>query len=107
MTAEGGEPPAEGGEKKGKTKPPAWMFNDQGVAYAPWMVDAFDPEVRRALPAVLFFLSYATLYEALGVSHAMVSYNSVLRKNLSQYWDLTIMSYNTVHDNSIIHNINT
>ncbi|CBJ29161.1 conserved unknown protein [Ectocarpus siliculosus] len=31
------------GDKK-KTKPPAWMFNDDGVAYAPWMVDAFDPE---------------------------------------------------------------
>lgn len=44
MTAEGEEPPTEEGEKKGKTKPPAWMFNDQGVAYAPWMVDAFDPE---------------------------------------------------------------
>lgn len=34
----------EGGEVK-KTKPPAWMFNDKGVAYAPWMVDQFDPEV--------------------------------------------------------------
>ena len=31
--------------EKGKTKPPAWMFNEDGVAYAPWMVDAFDPEV--------------------------------------------------------------
>ncbi|CAM9359031.1 unnamed protein product [Choristocarpus tenellus] len=27
-----------------KTKAPTWMFNDKGVAYAPWMVDAFDPE---------------------------------------------------------------
>lgn len=36
---------AETGEK-GKTKPPAWMFNEDGVAYAPWMVDAFDPEVH-------------------------------------------------------------
>lgn len=35
---------AEDGKKR--TKAPAWMFNDQGVAYAPWMVDQFDPEVR-------------------------------------------------------------
>lgn len=34
---------AEGGKKN--TKAPAWMFNDDGVAYAPWMVDQFDPEV--------------------------------------------------------------
>lgn len=32
-------------DEKKKTKPPAWMFNDKGVAYAPWMVDQFDPEV--------------------------------------------------------------
>lgn len=38
------EKATEDGEK-GKTKPPAWMFNEDGVAYAPWMVDAFDPEV--------------------------------------------------------------
>lgn len=31
---------------KQRTKAPAWMFNDQGVAYAPWMVDQFDPEVK-------------------------------------------------------------
>lgn len=36
---------AEGDDKKKLTKAPAWMFNEQGVAYAPWMVDAFDPEV--------------------------------------------------------------
>lgn len=56
MTAEGEEPPASAeGEKKGKTKPPAWMFNDQGVAYAPWMVDAFDPEVRVSQHLMLAF----------------------------------------------------
>lgn len=49
MAVEDAEETAEGGATKGKTKPPAWMFNDQGVAYAPWMVDAFDPEVRVAV----------------------------------------------------------
>lgn len=39
------EQATEDGDKK-KTKPPAWMFNNDGVAYAPWMVDAFDPEVQ-------------------------------------------------------------
>ena len=60
MTEEGGESPAEG-EKKGKTKPPAWMFNDDGVAYAPWMVDAFDPEVRLPLPVVCYIIRYEVL----------------------------------------------
>ncbi|CAN0364379.1 unnamed protein product [Ascophyllum nodosum] len=45
MSAEGAteEETTDGDEKK-KTKPPAWMFNEKGVAYAPWMVDQFDPE---------------------------------------------------------------
>eukprot|EP00752_Nemacystus_decipiens_P003969 g3635.t1 len=38
------EQATEEGETGKKTKPPAWMFNEDGVAYAPWMVDAFDPE---------------------------------------------------------------
>lgn len=38
-----------GDGEKSRTKAPTWMFNDNGVAYAPWMVDSFDPEVRLAL----------------------------------------------------------
>ncbi|KAG5187018.1 hypothetical protein JKP88DRAFT_235617 [Tribonema minus] len=33
------------GEGKSKVKKgPTWMYNKNGVAYAPWMVDTFDPE---------------------------------------------------------------
>lgn len=46
MTAEEGKAEASG--EKSKTKAPAWMFNNDGVAYAPWMVDQFDPEVCRS-----------------------------------------------------------
>jgi hypothetical protein len=36
---------AEGAAGDEKKAPPTWMFNKDGVAYAPWMVDTFDPEV--------------------------------------------------------------
>lgn len=62
MTAEEGKNEEGDGEKK-MTKPPAWMFNDQGVAYAPWMVDAFDPEVLACLPAYMLPASVSGLPE--------------------------------------------
>ena len=67
MSAEGAteEETTDGDEKK-KTKPPAWMFNEKGVAYAPWMVDQFDPEVRRWLSLLPRFYSIISLFLQMG-----------------------------------------
>ncbi|CAM9753844.1 unnamed protein product [Discosporangium mesarthrocarpum] len=40
-------------QEKKRTKAPTWMFNDKGVAYAPWMVDAFDPENLAKVEAAI------------------------------------------------------
>jgi hypothetical protein len=49
LRAVNGLPQPEGKEEGGKSlvkKGPTWMYNKEGVAFAPWMVDTFDPEVR-------------------------------------------------------------